>query len=176
MSSYEVQQKRLKEAKDHLDEARRQINSTGSEIDKLNYMFYLLRYLLATEKFRWAEEILQVWETKSRGITKFENLVMWFKAKLHYKQGAYQKALTEYQLSLKRSRKYKLPHLEFHILKEMVMLCHEAGLEKELRKFTRQLQAAYENLLDAIGDEILQKQFYESREVHELVEIGVVLD
>jgi hypothetical protein len=176
MSSYELQQGRLKKAKKHLDEARSQISESGNELDKLNYIFYLLQYLLKTDRFQRAERIAQIWQDMSSGITKFENLALWFKAKSLLKQGDFVGALSNYKLILERSRRYHLPHLEFHILKEMVDLCHQSGLDKEIRKFTSQLQSAFKMLLNAIEDEILTKQFSESREVEELVKIGIKLN
>jgi hypothetical protein len=100
---------------------------------------------------------------------------LWFEAKLLSEQGDLKKSRAAYELSLDRCRRYHVPHLEFHILKEMVILCHQSGLRKETREFTSQLKSAFKNLLDAIDDEILQKQFCESREVEELVKIGVTL-
>ena len=176
MSSYELQQGRLKKAKKHLDEARSQISQSGSELDKLNYIFYLLQYLLETDRFQRAERIVQIWQDMSSGITKFENLALWFKAKSFLKQGDFTRALSNYKLILESSRKYHLPHLEFHVLKEIVILCHQSGLDKEIQNFTLQLQFAFKILLNAIGDEILTKQFSESREVEELVKIGIKLN
>jgi len=176
MSSYELQQMRLKEAKEHLDEARIQIGRSGNEIDRLNYIFYLLQFLLETDQFRRAERILEVWERKSSGIAKFENLAIWFKAKLLFKQGEYKKSLAVYRRALMRSKKYHLPHLEFHILKEMVILCHDADFQKELKLIRMEAIDSFRYLLETIGDEILRKQFHESREVGELVKIGIELD
>jgi tetratricopeptide (TPR) repeat protein len=135
-----------------------------------------LQYLLKTGRFQRAERIAQIWQDMSSGITKFENLALWFKAKSLLKQGDFVGALSNYKLILERSRRYHLPHLEFHILKEMVDLCHQSGLDKEIRKFTSQLQSAFKMLLNAIEDEILTKQFSESREVEELVKIGIKLN
>lgn len=173
MSYYELQQSRLKKAKEHLDEARVQIKQSGNEIDKLNYIFYLLHYLLKTGCHQQAGRVIKVWRNVSNGITKFENLALWFEAKLLSEQGEFTKSLEAYEISLDRSRRYQMPHLEFHILKEMVILCHHANLRKETRKFTSQLKSAFKKLLAAIDDEILRKQFHESREVEELAKIGI---
>lgn len=175
LSSYEIQQRRLKEARHHLREARSQIKMSGSDIDKLNYIYYLLRYLSATKRLRRVESVLRVWENMSRGIAKFENLVVWFKAKLYFERGDYREALETYLVGLQRSRRYKLPHLEFHILKEVVALCHRAGLPKECDRFIPELKAAYQKLHQAIGDEILRQQFHESREVNEVIQMGIDL-
>ena len=176
LSSYELQQKRFSMAKKHLNEAYSQINLTRNEVDKLNYVYYLLQYLLAIKDFRWINRIIKIWEVSSRGITKFENLVIWFKAKYALKNGNYQTAFKEYKFCLRRSRKYNLAHLEFHVLKEIIILCYQAKFTKEYQKYLKQLRSSFRKLLEAIDDEILKKQFHESREVEELNKIGITLE
>lgn len=176
LSSYELQQRRFQLAKKHLSEARAQINLIRNEVDKLNYIYYLLQYLISNNELRWTSRIIKIWEADSQGITKFENLIVWFKAKLAFKNCDFENALKEYKRCLARSRKYKLPHLEFHVLKEIIILCHQAEYKKENQKFIKQLKSSFNNLICVIGDEILQKQFHESREVEELRKIGIVLD
>lgn len=176
LSSYELQQKRYKKVKKHLNEAYARINLTRNEVDRLNYVFYFLQYLLAIEDLRWTDRIVRIWENNSQGIAKFENLIIWFKAKLAAKNGDHKTALKEYKLCLERSRRYKLPHFEFHVLKEIIILCHHEKLKKEYQKFVKQLKSTFNNLLEAIDDEILKKQFHESREVEELRKIEIRLE
>lgn len=176
MSFYELKHGRVKKAKKHLDEARTQLKQSGTEIDKLNYVFYLLHYLFKIERYQLAERIICIWKDMSRGIAKFENLAMWFEAKLFSAQGDFNKSLALYELTLEKSRGYHIPYTEFHILKEIVIMCHRYDMQKEMRKFTSQLKSAFKGLLGAIEDEIFQKQFGESREVGELAEIGIVLE
>jgi hypothetical protein len=176
MSFYELKHGRVKKAKKHLDEARAQIKQNGSEIDKLNYMFYLLHYLFKIERYAMAEKIVCILKEMSHGIAKFENLATWFEAKLLFARGDFKKSLALYELSLEKSRRYHIPYTEFHILKEIVILCYRGDMKKEMQKFTTQLKSAFKKLLAAIDDEIFQKQFGESREVGELAEIGIVLE
>lgn len=176
LSSYELQRGRMKAVKEYLALARKNINRSTNVVDKLNYAYYLLQFLLRGGKIDSAKRIINFWVTKGKGISKFEMLANWFSAKIEYEIGNFGVAALAFEEALVQSRIMRLPQQEFQILKDMVSFSRAAGFREKHAIYSMMLQVAYQKLLHSINDEILRKQFQESKPVEEISGWGIALE
>lgn len=172
MASYEMQQNRAKSAAGYLQQAKAAIDAGGSPIDRLNYYYYAALYHLRAGNLGEAAALLGSWEQEGRGIVKFENLWRWLSGRLLAEQGDYKAAQSRLQSALERSRRCRLPHLEYQALRDLALLAKRRGDSAALQQYAAEARGAFQRLSETLGDEILQRQLQESREYEELVKLG----
>lgn len=172
MASYEMQQNRLNSAAEYLQQAKTAIDAGGAPIDRLNYYYYAVFYHLRAGNLGEAAALLESWEQEGRGIVKFENLWHWLSGKMLTEQGDYGAAQSRLQSALERSRRCRLPHLEYQTLRDLALLAKRRGASAALQQYAAEARGAFQRLLETLGDEILQRQLQESREYEELLKLG----
>lgn len=168
MASYEMQQNRANSAAEYLQQAKAAIDAGGAPIDRLNYYYYAVLYHLKAGNLGEAVTLLESWEKEGRGIVKFENLWRWLSGRLLAEQGAYGAAQSRLESARERSRRCRLPHLEYQTLRDLALLAKRRGDSAALQRYAAEARGAFRQLLEVLGDEILQRQLQESREYEEL--------
>lgn len=172
MASYEMQQERGNSAAEYLQQAKTAIDAGGSPIDRLNYYYYAVLYHLRAGNLGEAAALLENWEQEGRGIVKFENLWHWLSGRVLAEQGDYGAAQSRLESARERSRRCRLPHLEYQALRDLALLAKRRGDSAALQQYAAEARGAFQRLLETLGDEILQRQLQESREYEELLKLG----
>lgn len=162
LSSYELQQQRTEPAIQFLSKAREIIELTQNPLDRLNFNYYQLQYDIQTGNLTGAAAGVSRWRSEIEGVVKFENLACWLSGKVAMESGDVEAAIQELQAALARARRYRLPHLAFLVLRDLAVLAKRSG-DDRLAAYPDQAHNAFQELLNAVGDEILQRQIEESR-------------
>ncbi len=172
MASYEMQQNRANSAAEYLQQAKAAIDAGGLPIDRLNYYYYAALHHLRAGNLGEAAALLESWEQEGRGIVKFENLWRWLSGKVLAEQGDFEAAQSRLESARERSRRCRLPHLEYQALRDLALLAKRRGDSAALQRYAAEARGAFQRLSETLGDEILQRQLQESREYEELQKLG----
>ena len=167
LSSYELHRKRVKAAGKYLEQARVGIELGGTRIDRLNYAYYFAQFKVAEDELDVALETTLAWQADSKGIIKYENMSLWLLGRIHGLRESYEQAEEALMDVLARSRRYRTPHLEFQVCKELTMIAHRRGNMEAFVRWSGAADQTFQKLAETIDDEILQRQLQESNEYEE---------
>jgi|GEM_PF-5996429 len=173
LASYEMQHARLDSAMTYLSKGKSFVNLLDHSLEKLNYIYYLVSFHLEANDLEKAGDIVGFWEEQCRGIAKFENLALWLSGRVAMKKSRLEKAEPKLNEALDRAQRFKLPHLEFLVVRDLAALAKEQGDAENLGKFIKMAHQSFEKLLDAVGDPILRQQLEESREYDMLLNLSL---
>ena len=157
--SLEIQQRNWTRAATLLEDARQLAWQTENPLDVLNLQFYEIQYALGSGTIDQLPQLLETFTEKSAGLTKFTILAHWLRGKWLARQHHYQNAMDELRAALQCAHRYGMVHLAFQIVLDI--------LELPPKYVDVKLPAAeeiYNQLMSAIGDEILRRQIQESDE------------
>lgn len=172
LSAYELQQERSDSALDYLNKAKAALDLHGGMVEELNYHYYLVCYQMQAGKWEELAETVRRWEQRSKGVVKFEILAQWLGGRALMQRAALGKAKFRLEAALKRILPLRLPYVEFQILRDLAVLEREQDNQRASHLYMRRAQQACERLLQRIHDEILQRQFRESRDYGEFLELS----
>ena len=170
LASYGLQQNRLDSAERYLEKAEALLKLLDSPLDQLNFLYYKSVYYLKIGKLGKAEKTVQKWTQLSKGMIKFDNLSLWMRGKILIEKNRLDEAKQKLLEALQQNTHYRLPFLEFQILRDLADASKRQNDETDFQKYNQQARQAFQQLLDNIGDEILQRQMAESREYEDLVQ------
>ncbi|KPK29022.1 MAG: hypothetical protein AMJ61_00645 [Desulfobacterales bacterium SG8_35_2] len=163
ISSYELKKHNFSEVKKYLSKAWQILVIDRNQLDKLNYSYYLLQFLLENGRLDKAYRIVRYWKNVKIGGIKFEILGQYFEAKIFIKRENYSEALFCLKSALEIVRKYHIPMQEFIILREIINISPYIESEIDLDKYIQSLNDVFEVLSKRINDSILLRQFQESK-------------
>jgi disulfide oxidoreductase YuzD len=163
ISSYELKKQNFSEVKKYLSKAWQQLGMERNQLDKLNYSYYLLQYLLEIGKLDKACRIVKYWKNVKIGGVKFIILALYFEGKIQIKKGNYSEAILPLKRALEIVGKYRIPMQEFFILREIIHISPHLESEIKLEKYVHSLNMVFQELSKRINDSILLRQFQESK-------------
>ncbi len=132
----------------------------------------MIQFHLKRGDLKKAAVLAAEWERESKGIVKFENLSLWLSGKILRQNGDLKKAEPKLETALQRSKRYRLPYLEFQVSRELTLLAIAEGDEERFQQLSLTTQHAFQKLLNGVGDEILQRQMEESIEYESFLKLG----
>ncbi len=166
---YALLQNRYSRAEKFLDEACNLDMAKGS-VEWFNLLFYQIQYHLARKATREAAVLLEAWFREVSGEHKFQILGLWMRGQLALLEGRGTTAARDFQRAHRLATSSGSRYVAYQIAKS---LCRSpASTEQVARQRLAMLKRDFQNLLEAIEDPLLQRQFAESREKQELAALA----
>ena len=172
LASYGLQQQRFDSAERYLERAEALLKLLDSPLDQLNFLYYKSIFYLKTGKLKAAEQTVQQWTQLSRGMRKFDNLSLWMNGIILMEKNRPEEAKKKLQEALRRNAQYRLPFLQFQILRDLADVFKRQNDEAGFQKYNQEAHQAFQQLLNNIGDEILRRQMEESRVYEALTKLS----
>jgi hypothetical protein len=163
LTSYYLQQDQTDVAGSMLSKAEALVSLQHNPTDYLNYSYYNALYLLKTQNLAAAEEVIKRLEEKAAGNTKFKLSAKYLQARLYLQKGnaeTAEKLLTELLDNLPE----KWYSLEIQVRKLLIETASKLNNHESREQRKQQARDVFQNMLQIVGDKILQKQMEESRE------------
>ena len=171
LASYYLQQGQTDVAESMLNKAEALVSLQRNPTDYLNYSYYKALYLLKINDLAAAEDVIIHLREKAAGNTKFKWAAMYLQARWLLQKGDAKaaEALLTNLLQELPDNWYYLEIQIFKLLIEIAETLHDPDGRKQRKQQARQV---FQNMLQIVGDTILQKQMEESREFQFLREVN----
>ncbi len=162
--SLDLQQENLDKAATYLEEARDWAWQTTDPMDALHLQYYEILYALKAHQLERAEEQLTVFQERSQGLAKFAILSTWLAGQLHRARKQWKPALTAFEQAMAAAQRCGMVHLAFQIGLDWLEAARNGGNARDFPEQVQKVNTSFQQLLQAVGDPILQKQLEESTE------------
>ena len=163
LSYYELQQNRLENSRKLLTGAKKILNTSVTNVDYLNYLFYLCLWLLKADRVTQAKHVVNLMLKKAKDYPRYQAICYFLMGKVHLQMKDQQQSAKVFNRAITISRRWSFPQVQYLVLCEIALnsLLRDPGKETkaDIRKACRFIEEMAEN----IGDEILAAQFRESQ-------------
>lgn len=168
LCAYQLQKNQIIRARDYLLEAEEFLPFTEDRIDRLNYLFYKIQYLLAKKDREGITNSLETFRGSKQGMCKFEILYHWMQGKAAARFGDHGGAKKHFARALRLLDRMPMPHLQLQVLADATRNFQAGKYRAQSEKYRLLARAKFNDILSYIGDEILARQFVESPEFEDI--------
>jgi len=163
LSYYELQQNRLEKARQLLSEAKKVLNTTGTAVDFLNYLFYLCLWLIKADRGMHGNYVADLLLRKAHHYPRYQTAGYFLLGKVLLLLNEPKPARMKFDKSMTIAQQWQFPQIQYLVLCEQTrQVLKEAG-EKEIKSYLRKICRFIGKMSENIGDEILATQFRESQ-------------
>jgi tetratricopeptide (TPR) repeat protein len=163
LSYYELQQNRLQNARQFLTGAKKILNSSVTNVDYLNYLFYLCLWLLKAERVNQAMQVVNLMLRKVKDYPRYQAASYFLQGKVYLQMNNSGQAEKIFKKAMSISRRQGFPQIQYLILCEIARDSLLRGDQKEIKVNLPKACKFIREMADNIGDEILAVQFKESK-------------
>ncbi len=163
LSYYELQQNRLEKSRQLLSEAKRVFNTTGMQVDLLNYLFYLCLWLVKAGRGGHGNQVSDLLLRKAQHYPRYQAAGYFLSGKVLLLLNEPKQSGKQFDKSLTIAQKWQFPQIQYLVLCDQTRQALRDAGEKNIKSSLRKICRFIEKMSLNIGDEILAVQFRESQ-------------
>jgi tetratricopeptide (TPR) repeat protein len=162
LSYYELQQNRLDNSKKLLSGAKKILNISATNVDSLNYLFYLGLWLLKANRVSQAECVVNLMMKKAREYPRYRATSYFLMGKVFLQMEDRDKSQKMFNKAISLSRRWHFPQIQYLVLCDIARDNLQSKEERRTNSNVRKACIFIKQMTENIGDEILAAQFRES--------------
>ncbi len=163
LSYYELSHKRMEKSRQMLSEAKRILNQNFSQIDYLNYLFYMAVWLIHADRPTAALWVIHRLLKTSEGIPRYRVSGFYLKGVAEFKRKEYISSKKYLQKALALSTKWDFPWIKYLTLCAQARHSAQTADQKIVQRRYHKACRYIKDLAENMGDNILGTQFLESQ-------------